>query len=163
MPSQLPRRLPIDLRELEFAFEWNGPEARYFLNAQTGALVFITDDDDAHLSEYGPDDPDHPSRLSLDLLQSRDSVYLQVPSVSSRQGYEFMRDFIATVENIRLRIALENAIAERKPFRRFRSVLDRHPDDLQRWYGYKSARVMALVIDWLRGQGIEPMDAPPQA
>jgi hypothetical protein len=160
MPSHLPRRLPIDLRELEFAFEWNNPEARYFLNADTGALVFITDDDSAHLSEYGPDDPDHPSRLSLDLLQSRDAMYLQVPSVTSRQSYEFMHDYIATVTDARLRILLEEALTERKPFRRFRSVLDRNPDERHRWHEYKSARVSALMLAWLRGEGIEPVDTP---
>jgi hypothetical protein len=160
MPALPPRKLPIDLRELEFAFEWDNPEARYYLNAETGAVVFVTDDDQDMLSEYGPDDPDHPVLLSLDLLESRGSVYLQVPSMSSHQGYEFMRDFIETVENKRLRVALEGAIAERKPFRRFRNVLDRHPDDLQRWYGYKSARVMALVVAWLRGEGIDPVDTP---
>lgn len=156
MSADLPRKLPVDLRELEFAFEWDNPEARYYLNAETGAVVFVTDEDRDMLSEYGPDDPNHPVLLPLDLLESRDSVYLQVPSVSSHQGYEFMRDFIETVENIRLRIALEDAITQRKPFRRFRSVLDRHPDDLQRWYDYKSSRVMALVVAWLRGEGIEP-------
>jgi hypothetical protein len=163
MPSPLPRKLPVDLRELEFAFEWNNPDARYFLNADTGVLVFITDDDSAMLSEYGPDDPDHPSRLSLDLLQSRDSVYLQVPSVSSQQGYAFMRDFIETVENAHLRAALEGAIAERKPFRRFRSLIERHPDELKRWHAYKSGRVLALVVAWLRSQGIEPVDTPFQS
>ena len=109
------------------------------------------------------DDPDHPSRLSLDLLQSRDSVYLQVPSVSSHQGYEFMRDFIETVGDAQLRAALEDAIAERKPFRRFRNVIERHPDALKRWHDYKSARVLALVVAWLRSQGIEPVDTPFQS
>lgn len=160
MSYPMRRPLLVDLRELEFAFEFNQPEANYYLNLETGALVFVTDDDRRMLSEYGPNDPNHPSRIAADVAANSAAVYLQVPSVSSHEGYEFMRDFIETVANVRLQDALSDAINQRKPFRRFRAVLDRYPDDLERWHAYKSARVIERIRDWLFSHGIEPIDTP---
>jgi hypothetical protein len=154
------RKLPVDLSELDFAFEWHEPEATYYLNLDTGAVVFVTRDDRQFLEEYGPDDPDNPSRIAIEVEEGFGTVYWEVPTLQSHESYEFMRDFIETVENRRLQDALWDAINRGKPFRRFRAVLDHHPAELERWYAYKSARVRAHVLEWLHDNGIEPIDAP---
>ncbi len=155
--NERPRRqLPVDLQELEFAFEFDQPEARYYLNLDTGALLFITDEDRAHIEEYGLDDPNHPTKLPADLEANPDATYVLVPSLPSHEGYTFMRDFIDTVANARLQDALANAINQRKPFRQFRGIIDNYPDELQRWYAYKSSRVQVLVREWLDDLGISP-------
>ena len=61
------------------------------------------------------------------------------------RDYEAARKRIATVLN------------GRGAFRRFRSVLNDHPDELEQWYKFKDDRMREEAIQWLIMNGIEPV------
>jgi hypothetical protein len=67
-----------------------------------------------------------------------------------------MEAFIATVSSEALQDGLFDAIWGRGAFRRFKDLIARHPDEEQRWYAFKAARLQARALDWLEAEGIEP-------
>jgi hypothetical protein len=71
----------------------------------------------------------------------------------SHEGYEIMVSFSGTVEDQKLKIALDGKGA----FRRFRNVLGQHPDELERWYKFKDDYMKDEAVQWLLDNGIEPV------
>jgi hypothetical protein len=55
-----------------------------------------------------------------------------------------------------LREKLAIALNGKGAFRRFRSVLDGHPDELEKWYAFKDDWMREEAIKWLLENDIEP-------
>lgn len=72
------------------------------------------------------------------------------------EGYELMAAFAETVTNSDLREKLVIALDGKGAFRRFKNVLNNHPDDLDRWYAFKDESIREEAIQWLIVNGIEP-------
>jgi hypothetical protein len=68
-----------------------------------------------------------------------------------------MEEFIASVDNPRVRAVLDDAIRGRGAFRRFKDALSRYSDERQRWFDFKAARLEARARVWLTEEGCEPM------
>ena len=81
----LPKGKPIDEDMLEVAMEDADMGNTYFLNMQTGEVVF--------LSEY--DDPDEKEKLSEEIDGSSD--YVRIECIPSREAYQWMEDFVAEI------------------------------------------------------------------
>lgn len=81
--------------------------------------------------------------------------YISIPIRFSDEGYEDMQDFIETIEDANLREKLYIAINGRGAFRRLKDVLMRHPEERERWFKFKDARIMERVKEWLEVEGIE--------
>ena len=120
MNDERPRRkVRVDLQELRFALEDAFYEHRHFLDTETGELILVSElfDDEEAERQLAEIDETEPGR------------YLQVPPADSREGYDDMQDFIATVSDEHLQELLHVAIQGRGAFRRFKDVLARHPAD----------------------------------
>ena len=80
----------------------------------------------------------------------------EIPHFDSHESYEYMRDFIEAVSDDTTRGRLSGAIAQPKPFRRFRDALagDRRLE--RQWREFEVARQRETMIDWLRSIGVEP-------
>ena len=85
------KTLRINLDELCNAMENSSFENEYFLNLETGDILFI--------SEYMDDEE---TEKSKDKIEEEFDRFEQIPKVGSREGYEDMQDFITTVEDERL-------------------------------------------------------------
>lgn len=133
------REVPIAWEALEDAFENNAPEVHSYLHLETGEVVRIVD---------GIADPGMHQRVM------RDSIYLRIDPVSSREQYRWMERFIAIVEETEFRNKLVHAIDGKGAFRRFKDVLMNYPVDRERWFTFRSERLRACMEAWLTAHGI---------
>lgn len=61
----------------------------------------------------------------------------------------------------RLRALLDVAINGKGAFRRFKDVLQDHPDERERWFAFQKQREDHRILSWLDSEGIEPVASPP--
>ena len=132
------RILRINLDELCEAMEDNSYEHEYYLDLETGEILF--------LSEYMDDEETEKLRDNIDDDPDR---YERIPKTESHDGYEDMQDFIATVKDERLVELLEAAINGKGAFRRFKDVLLNYPEERERWFQFKDDRMQELALEWL--------------
>jgi hypothetical protein len=140
------RKVRVDLQELRFAIEDASYEHRYFLDTETGDVILVSEMFDQ--VEAG--------RQLAEIDEAEPGRYLQVPRADSREGYDDMQDFIATVSDEHLQELLGVAIQGRGAFRRFKDVLARHPAEQERWFDFQAARLDVRARDWLAEERCEP-------
>lgn len=132
------RPLKIDMDELRSAIEDNSYEHEYYLDLVTGEIIYF--------SEYVDDEERGKLR---DRIDDNPSHYEQIPKEEPREGYENMRAFIATLDNKHLVELLEVAINGKGAFRRFKDVLLNYPEERERWFQFKDARIQEQALEWL--------------
>jgi hypothetical protein len=130
--------LNINLDELCEAMEDSSYENEYFLDLETGEVLFI--------SEY-MDDED--SEKLKERIEEDFERYERIPKAESHEGYQDMVDFIASVDNERLTELLEVAINGKGAFRRFKDVLLNYPEERERWFKVKDERMEERALEWL--------------
>ena len=130
--------LRINLDELCEAMENSSYENEYYLDLESGEILF--------LSEYMDDEETENLRERIDEESDR---YEPIPKAESHEGYEDMRDFIASVEDERLAELLEVAINGKGAFRRFKDVLLSYPEERERWFQFKDDRMQERALEWL--------------
>lgn len=182
MPDQTTpkRKLTVDIREIEFAFEEDPSwEASHYLDLETGEVVTVTDEtrralEDLceELDEEGIEQAGWPEALAQrDLLESEKKElqdaeqvetgygtrYITIPQTDSHEGYSDMEAFIATVQNQSLQNRLWRAIEGRGAFRRFKDELEGNRRERERWFKFRDERLRQRVLDWLDSLGIEPI------
>ncbi len=178
------QKLQIDLGELAMAFEDATWERSYYLDLETGQVVWITQETRWQLESIYEEtyDPDSEAPVELsDVLQDYDladwqkedlleadrvdrfygSRYIGVPEADSHEGYRDMERFILTIQDERLQDRLWQAIEGRGAFRRFKDVLAGHYREEKRWYAFQDDRIRARILDWLESKGIEPIEPEP--
>ena len=134
------KKLRINLDELCNAIEDGSLENDYFLDLETGEIIFV--------SVY-MDDEDEATRKLKDRIEEEFDRYERIPEVESHEEYEDMVGFIATVENERLAELLEVAINGKGAFRRFKDVLLNYPEESERWFKFKDDRMEERAREWL--------------
>ena len=139
------RKVPISWESLEDAFENNAHEVHSYLHLETGEVIRIVD---------GVADPEMHERVM------RDSIYLRIDPVSSREQYRWMERFITTVDEPKLRQALTHSIDGKGAFRRFKDVLMSYPVDRERWFAFRSERLRACMEAWLSAHDIVAEERP---
>ena len=137
------KTLKIDLDELCSAMEDSSYEHDYYLDLETGEVLFV--------SEYMDDEETEKLR---DKIDESPECYELIPKAESYEGYDDMEDFIGTVENEHLAELLEVAIDGKGAFRRFKDVLARYPEERERWFRFKDERMEERALEWLDDIGI---------
>jgi hypothetical protein len=137
------RPLHVDLDELCSAMEDSSYEHDYYLDLITGEIVLVSDWMDEEETE----------RLR-DRIDRNPDRYEEIPKVESHEAYKDMEDFIATVRDKHLAELLEVAINGSGAFRRFKDVLLRYPEERERWFHFKDARMQERALEWLDDIGI---------
>jgi hypothetical protein len=175
------KQLKIDLGEVAFAMENATIDSRHFLDLETGDIVFVSDEIRSELNpideEAYADDGSEivpfeealknrglPDWMEISVREAAavdlgfGSRFVEIPFRESRAGYEDMEDFIETVSDERLRNRLWRAIEGRGAFGRFRDKLLDHPNERDRWHTFKDERERERAIEWLRSEGVEPIE-----
>lgn len=129
--------LKVDLDELCSAMEDSSWEHAYYLDLETGEILFVSDMKDKETEKLRDDIDENPDR------------YESIPKAESSEGYADMDDFIATVEDEHLAELLKVAIDGKGAFRRFKDVLARYPEERERWFKFKDDRVRGRAMEWL--------------
>jgi len=142
------KRLSIDLELVEAAFEDRDGEGRWFLDGETGEVLRLDESDDDELADQIDEDGER---------------YIAIPYQGSQAGYRDMEEFIDSVDDNRLRALLDVAINGKGAFRRFKDVLQDHPEQRERWFAFQKQRAHHRILSWLETEDIEPVTSPPSA
>jgi len=137
------KRLKIDLDELCSAMEDSSYEHDYYLDLETGEILFVSDYTGEEKTE----------KLK-DRIEEGYGRYEQIPKAEPHEGYEDMGDFIATVKDQHLAELLEVAIDGKGAFRRFKDVLTHYPEERERWFRFKDNRMEQRALEWLDDIGV---------
>jgi hypothetical protein len=78
---------------------------------------------------------------------------LWVHCEGSRAGYSDMEWFIAELKEPEVADRLSIAISGHGAFRRFKDVLSRWPDLMERWHGFSEDRQRGRARSWLADNG----------
>ena len=139
--TPLLRPLPVDLEELASLLEGGSLCGGGRIDLKTGGCW-------PDNLEYDEDDADE-----ADEDQDR---WLYVEPIGSREAYQDMELFIATAKDSAIADRLEIAISGKGAFRRFKDVLARWPDELQRYYVLSDERKRGRARAWLAAEGYRP-------
>ncbi len=157
------KKLKVDLSELIFAMEMgDNMERSGYLDADTGEIIDMPDDimravEDGETGSVLVDWDEELAETADKILSDEKNRFLLIPRREPSEGYEIMVSFTGTVAGKGLKEKLTVALDGRGAFRRFRNVLDQHPDELERWYKFKDDWMRDEAIQWLLENGIEPV------
>jgi Uncharacterised protein family (UPF0158) len=165
--------LKVNLGDMVMAFDNSSYEMTWYLNTETGEVFFVTDEARENLHDLltGEATLDEvravieaqglPEYEQIELMQAAmvDDLfgegYISIPSQDSRTGYQDMEAFIETVTDEHLQEKLAIAIEGKGAFRRFKDVLERYPQERERWFIFRDQRQRQRIAEWLEDQGIQ--------
>lgn len=137
------REVPVNWEALEGAFENNSPEVHSYLHVITGDVLRVVD---------GVADPATHLRISA----SR--AYVRIEPVNSREQYQWLERFIATVEDDALCEKLLDAIDGKGAFRRFKDELMAWPAERDQWIAFRRDRLRVHMEAWLTDRQLVPVE-----
>lgn len=132
----------VDVEGLMLARDDHGGDHVWFLDLRSGEVL--------------------PSESPLDEseLDWRDGVTIAIDPAPSAEAYADMEEFTARVRDPRPRRALEQALAGRGAFRRFKDALLDFPELRDLWFRYADVRRRRRALEWLATAGaVDPATA----
>lgn len=166
----------IDYLGLETAFQdSNDYDRSYWLDRKTGDVLVVDDWSESEARQLAsPYDAADPTiRLAWCVLWNDGEIGLEeqeaenqktvnaimasivrVPQADTRDAYNLMVEFTATVRDLHLRELLEVALDGRGAFRRFKDVLLRYPDERERWFEFRDSALRREIDAWLESVGL---------
>lgn len=157
------KKLKVDLSELVFEMEMgDNMERSGYLDTETGEIISMPDEmmravEDGETAEDVIEWDEDLAETADQVLGDEKNRFLLIPKRESREGHEIMVAFAETVKSKSLREKLSLALDGKGAFRRFRTVLNQHPEELERWYAFKDDRMREEAVQWLLENGIEPV------
>jgi hypothetical protein len=142
------KRLPIDLELVQIAFEDHDGDGQWFLDSETGEVLRLNESDDDDLATQ---------------IDEGGERYIVIPYQGSVAGHRDMAEFIESVNDNRMRALLDVAINGKGAFRRFKDVLQQHPQERERWFAFQKERAFHRILSWLESEDIEPVTPQPSA
>ena len=142
----MPKELAVDLELMQIAFDDREGDGQWFLDRETGDVVRLNEIDD-ELSEQD---------------EEAGERYTVIPYHGSESGYRDMAEFIDSVTDNRLRALLDVATRGKGAFRRFKDVLQEHPEERERWFAFQKERANHRIRRWLESEGIEVVTPQPK-
>lgn len=141
----VPPRLAISRDEFLTAFTDRFPESEWYLDRQTGELIFISPDVS----------PDEEHELDVEtLINEEPERFLVIEPVSSRDAYRLMERFIAQVEDTKAAEVLSQAINQKRAFFQFKDRLHDYPVLREQWFTDEARWLAELAEQWLADEGI---------
>lgn len=142
------KKLKIRVHDLEFAFATVSMETHFYLDLTTAGIEMISEStmDSSEIESICAQIDGNPGR------------YIKIPENEPHEAYETMEEFAEGVVDIKLRDKLFAALENKKPFSRFRAVLERCPEELKEWYEFKDKALRERMTEWLKENEIEPTD-----
>ena len=138
------RELNIDWAALHSAFQMNMPEVRCFLSIEDGRVLKLP-----------PGDP------ALATVRADPQRYIAIDAIPSRIQYQWLDEFIKSIEDESVRGRMEAAINGKGAFRRFKDILLTLPDERRRWFEYRDQMMRQRIVEWVREQGVTPLNEAP--
>jgi hypothetical protein len=175
------RKLKIDMGDLLLAMDMSDlrDDSCHYLDLETGKVIFVAGEISRSLSRILDEVEDADDSAAVaeaikmsdlsdwereavqeawDVDQDSGKRFVEIPHSNSRDDYQLMVEFIGTVPDDHLRELLEVAIDGQGAFARFKNVLARSKDELERWYEFKNKEGDRQAKRWLKFQEIELID-----
>jgi hypothetical protein len=148
-PTPMLRPLPVDLEELAGILEGDPTSGGGRIDLRTGEVwpQFSIE----YAREAGEEDEDE---------DEDEDRWLSVWCEGSRSGYRDMERFIATRTDPDWADRLSIAIQGRGAFRRFKDVLSRRPEELDKWFAFSEERQRGRARAWLADAGYRVAPKP---
>jgi hypothetical protein len=137
------RQLEIDWNALHSAFQMNMPEVKCFLSLDDGTVLKLP-----------------PGDTKLAEVRAEPTRFAPIDAIPSRIQYQWLDEFIKSMEDDSLRGRMEAAINGKGAFRRFKDILLTLPDERRRWFEFRDIMMRKRIVDWVREQGIDPANEP---
>lgn len=139
------KKVKVDIAELEYAFDSCSIEQEFFLEADTGKIIFV--------SEFY--DSEEEKEEVYEKMDREPGRYLAIPEMDSREAYRQMLEFAEKVEDKALQEKLEIALDGKGAFRRFKNVLYDYPKQRQKWFDFRSEKTRKRIKEWLEENELE--------
>lgn len=157
------RKLKINFDNITTAMSAQDRDVgEYYLDLETGKDFFIPvevlsalEDDDGEELESLPDWEKEFIEEARAILADGQDRYEVIPTFDSREAFEWMEQFTATVGDDRLRELLAFALSGPKPFRRFKDALCKDLQERDRWFAFEADAQLAAAREWLESLEIE--------
>ncbi len=136
------RTVPMERWEdFEAAFYIGSPDARYFLNVESGEVVYTSHMDDEKVR----------GRI---LERTRLPGWLELPRASTPEGMDEVRAFVASETRPELLEALTRSLAERVPLRAFMRVVYADPQARARWATDRIRAIHRRILAFCEHEGL---------
>jgi hypothetical protein len=135
--------LLIDAEELIMALEYHGYESQYFLDLQTGEVLFLADE-----AYVGPN-----AEVEMQ-IEAEPDRYRAIDPVPSSVGWQVMVEFIEQLPIGEARERLTRAVERSHPFRQFKDTLLDYPKLREQWFAFHERAMLQLAREWLEEEGI---------
>jgi hypothetical protein len=147
----------VKLREVVEAIDLPNQDWQSYLNADTGEVVTVTDEDRA-LVEDGEDLDDLPALQRETLPKTREALesdrFLPLPDSFEIHEWSIMERFGEGRASARQRDELLDSLHGRGAFRMFKSAIRRLGIE-EEWYRFRDSAFEQIAKDWLEAHGIE--------
>lgn len=140
------RELNIDWAALHSAFQMNMPEVRCFLSMEDGRVLKLP-----------------PGDSTLAAVRADPQRFIPIEAIPSRIQYQWLDEFIKSIEAGEVRDRMEAAINGKGAFRRFKDILLALPEERRRWFEYRDQMMRQRIIEWVCEQGVQPLNEAPWA
>lgn len=137
--------IKIDWEELAKAMEDYTRTRVYLLNKLTGEILILSE----YMSEAGK------AELREKVGKNKPEDYLQIPTLSSREGFKMMEDFIIGLRDEQLKTQLRECLSGDAPFKQFKEAVFKHPEGRKEWFDFRQKRIIEVAKKWLDKYGVK--------
>jgi len=119
-----------------------------FIHKETKDIISVANRDDAFY-----EDPEGIWSERYELIDS-DPDYIQIEKWPSHKAFEIMDGFVDEIDDRQLKIALLQALENRKPFRNFKNIIENsaYRED---WFSFRSKKEEELLKEMLKVRNIK--------
>lgn len=86
---------------------------------------------------------------SLEQIATHKADLIEIRALESFESFQIMELYVEQMPDLKLKASLENALANRKPFKNFSHLID-HSAYRQDWFDFKQQQLEKYVIEQLR-------------
>ena len=140
----------INLGALANAFEQPEGKSENYLDTHTGRVIKLN---------YAQRWDQEIAATRLLIGADRGGRYVAIPRLDARVIVRDMADFTKTVQDARVRKALNHALIGHRRFHNFIVVLGHYTPERMRWYAFKDARMRERVLQWMRENDLALQEA----
>lgn len=137
--------LAIDAEDLIGALQNGFSEIDYYLDLETGEVVFSADEEVSG----------EPEEEFEALLEEHPDRFLPIHPISSSPAWRIIADFIEQLPYGEPSERLTIAVQRNHPFRRFKDTLLDYPDLREQWFSYENEALLDIARKWLADEGID--------
>jgi hypothetical protein len=114
-----------------------------FINKKTREMIFLYGDEDNFFTTEEDAWADERKKI-----RKKPGDYLEVEKMESRDSFRVMEGFAETVDSVKLRQDLMQVLNQKKPFSKFKYVIDCSGEYREKWFAFKAERMQ----EWVKEQ-----------